>query len=210
MSLIKSSRLWRIIWQGRQIIIVIALFSLTLGLIFENLRSPSWKTVIPIVIVSKEEKNTPDFNYDHYYSLQASDILTDSLEEFLKTNSTKNIAKNDSKAQFRSSSWGFWESESWSIKKKAPQLVEVSFYTQSDKSAAILEKSLNNQVNNFLESFNQTGKPYFSLTNSTSSVEFQAPRWGLISILSILWGIIVGTIIVLEKENLRQKKENLS
>lgn len=209
MSLLRSSQLVKIIWNGRKIIIVIVLVSLALGLIFENFRSPSWKTIVPIVIASKEEQNTPDFNYDHYYSLQASDILTDSLEEFLKTNSTKNIAKSESKVQFRSSSWVFWESESWSVKKKAPQLVEVSFYTPSDKSAAALEKSLKNQVNSFLESFNQTGKPYFSLTNSTSSVEFQAPRWGLISILSILWGIIVGIIVVLEKENLRQRKEDL-
>jgi|GEM_PF-1990244 len=208
MDLIKSSRLWQIIWEGRKIILVITLISLALGLFLEKTRSPYWVATVPLVISPSGEQGSPDFNYEHYYSLQASDTLTDSLEEWLKTPPVREGAQADSKANFRSSSWGFWENNGWSVKKKAPQLVEVTFFTGSDRDAGLIEKSLKNKVNEFLTSFNQTGKPYFSLTNSSSSVEFQAPRWSVISLLSILWGILLGIIVVLERENLRTGRQS--
>lgn len=181
-----------------------------LGLVFENFRAPSWKTTIPLVISPSGEEENTDFSYDHYYSLQASDTLTDSLEEWLKTPGVRETTQGEAKTLFRSSSWRFWENNNWSVKKKAPQLIEVSFYTKSDKDAGVTEKSLKNKVNDFLASFNQTGKPYFSLTNSTSSVEFQAPRWSIIGLLSIIWGILIGIILVLERENLTQKEKKPS
>lgn len=207
MSLLKSSQLGQIIWKGQKIILIVTIISLVLGLAFENARSPYWVTTIPLVISPSGEQGSPDFNYEHYYSLQASDTLTDSLEEWLKAPSVRENAQAESKATFRSSSWKFWENNGWSIKKKAPQLVEVSFYTDSEKSSESLDKSVKNKVNDFLTSFNQTGKPYFSLTNSSSSVEFQAPRWSLITFLSILWGILIGIILVLERENVRPKEQ---
>jgi len=201
----KSSQLWQIIWEGRKIIVVIALISLALGLFLESTRSPYWVATVPLVISTSGEQGSPDFNYEHYYSLGASDTLTDSLEEWLKTPAVRESAQAESKANFHSSSWSFWEKNGWSVKKKAPQLVEVTIFTGSDREAGLIEKSLKNKVNEFLTSFNQTGKPYFSLTNSSSSVEFQAPRWSVICLLSILWGILIGIIIVLERENLRRR-----
>lgn len=205
MSLLKSSQLAKIIWEGRKLILIVAAISLLIGLVFEKVRSPYWVAAVPLVISTSGEQGNTDFNYEHYYSLEASDTLTDSLEEWLKTPSVREGTQAESKASFRSSGWGFWETDSWSVKKKAPQVIEVTFYTNSEKNAGQIDKSLKNKVNEFLTSFNQTGKPFFSLTNSSSSVEFQAPRWSLISILSILWGILIGIILVLEKENLRQR-----
>jgi LPS O-antigen subunit length determinant protein (WzzB/FepE family) len=207
MPLIKSSRLWEIIWEGRKIILAITLVSLALGLFFEKTRGSYWVTTVPLVISPSGEQGSPDFNYEHYYALQASDTLTDSLEEWLKTAPVRGGAQSDSKANFHSSSWSFWEKNGWSVKKKAPQLVEVTFFTGSDREAGLIEKSLKSKVNDFLTSFNQTGKPYFSLTNSSSSVEFQAPRWSIICLASVLWGILLGIIVVLEKENLRSREK---
>jgi len=208
MPLLKSSRLLKIIWEGRKIILVIALISLALGLFFESTRSPYWIATVPLVISPSGEQGSPDFNYEHYYALQASDTLTDSLEEWLKTVPVREGAQADSKASFHSSSWIFWEKNGWSVKKKAPQLVEVTFFTGSDREAGLIEKSLKSKVNDFLTSFNQTGKPYFGLTNSSSSVEFQAPRWSVISILSVIWGVLIGVIVVLERENLRSNRQS--
>jgi LPS O-antigen subunit length determinant protein (WzzB/FepE family) len=205
MPLLESSRLWKIIWEGRRIILVVAIISLVLGLAFENMRSSYWAVTVPLVISPSGEQGNSDFNYEHYYSLQASDTLTDSLEEWLKTSSVRESVQAESKANFHGTSWSFWENNGWSVKKKAPQLIEVTFFTNSDKNAGLIEKSLKNRINEFLTSFNQTGKPYFSLTNSTSSVEFQAPRWSVICLLSVIWGILLGIIIVLERENLRSR-----
>jgi len=207
MVLLKSSQLWRIIWNGRKIILIVSIISLALGLVFENFRTPSWKSTIPLVVSPSGERETADFNYDHYYSYEASDTLTDSLEEWLKTPSTRESAKSESKTPFRSSSWKIWENNNWSVKKKAPQLIEVSFYSKSSKEAEATEKSLKDKVDNFLTSFNQTGKPFFGLTNSTSSVEFQAPQWSIIGLLSLLWGILIGILLVLERENLKQREK---
>jgi len=207
MSLLKSSQLVRILWDGRRILLIITTISLVLGLVLENFRTHSWKTVLPLVISSSGESKSTDFNYDHYYSYEASDNLTDSLEEWLKAPSTLDSAKVEANSSFKSSSWRFWERNNWSVKKKAPQLIEVSYYTDTEEGAKLTEKSLKNRVNDFLTSFNQTGEPYFYLTNSSSNVEFQAPNWILTTILSLLWGILIGIILILEKENLKQGKE---
>jgi len=206
MPLLKSSQLANIIWKGKNVIFIVALVSLILGLAFEKARTPYWRTTVPLVISPEGENNPQEFNYDHYYYFEASDILTDSLEEWLKTPSTKETVQAETKASFRSSGWSFWENNNWSVKKKAPQVIEVSFWTNSSNNAGLTEKALKNKVQEFLSSFNQTGKPYFNLTNSTSELEFGATNWGTVSILSLLWGILIGIILVLEIENLRQKK----
>jgi len=207
MTLLKSSQLSEIIWSGWKIIAAVAIAALILGLIFEKARTPRWLVTAPLVVSLTGEQGNADFSYDHYYSFEASDSLTDSLEEWLKSPSVLDAVQSEAKTSFRSSSWSFWENNNWSVKKKAPQLVEVSFYTVSEKDAIITEKLLKNRVNDFLASFNQTGKPYFNLTNSSSGVEFQAPSWSLTSVLSLLWGILIGTILVLEKENLRRESQ---
>jgi len=207
MHLIKSSRLAQIIWEGRKIILIVALISLVLGLAFEKSRTSAWKATIPIVISTSGEKDTADFNYDHFYSLEASDTLTDSLEEWLKSPSVRQNVQNNAKSVFRSDDWKIWEHNNWKVSKKAPQVIEVSFYSISENGAKETEKNLVIKINEYLNSFNQSGKPYFNLTNSTSEVEFVAPNWTLVIILSLIWGIIIGVFIVLEKENLKIKEE---
>jgi capsular polysaccharide biosynthesis protein len=206
MSLLKSSKLAGIIWEGRKLIAIVAVIAVVLGVMFESYRTPSWKTTTPIIIAPTGEKETADFNYDHFYSLEATDTLTDSLEEWLKTPAVRQKAADASKIQFKSQDWRFWESNNWKISKKAPQLIEVSFNTSTENGAKELEKNLKLKVNEYLDSFNQSGKPYFNLTNSTSAVEFLAPAWSLVIILSLLWGTIIGVLIVLEKGNLARKE----
>jgi len=202
-----SSQFAKILWNGRKIIIIVAIISLALGMAFERTRNPRWLTTTPLVISPVGEQENTDFSYDHYYSFEASDSLTDSLEEWLKSPPVLEAAQSEAKTSFRSSSWSFWESSNWSVKKKAPQLIEISFYASSEKDAVATEKTLKNRVNEFLASFNRTGKPYFNLTNSSSRVEFQAPSWSLTIIFSLLWGILIGLILVLEKENTSRKNQ---
>lgn len=206
MTLLKSSQLWRIIWEGRKIIAITALIAVTLGIIFENYRTPSWKTTVPLIIAPVAEKESTDFNYDHFYSLEATDTLTDSLEEWLKNPAIRQQVTEKTKIQFRSKDWRFWENNNWKISKKAPQLIEATFTTQAENGARLIEANLKTKVGEYLSFFNQSGKPYFNLTNSTSAVEFVAPTWSLVIIFSILWGVIIGVLIVLERENLRQRE----
>lgn len=206
MSLLKSSQLGQIIWEGRKIIVIAAVLAVALGVVFESYRAPIWKATVPIVVAPTGEKESADFNYDHFYSLEATDTLTDSLEEWLKNPAVRLQVAEKTKTQFKSRDWRFWENDNWKISKKAPQLIEATFFTQTESSARLIEDNLKARAGEYLDSFNQSGKPYFNLTNSTSAVEFVAPVWSLVIILSILWGSVIGVLIVLEKENLRRKE----
>lgn len=201
-----SSQLWQIIWNGRKIIAVVAIIAIAIGVVFESYRTPSWKITVPLLIATSGEKETADFNYDHFYALEASDTLTDSLEEWLKNPAIRQEIATATKIQFKSQDWRFWETNKWKVSKKAPQLVEVSFNANTENGIKEIDKNLKTEVNNYLNSFNQSGEPHFNLTNSTSAVEFVAPAWGLVIILSLIWGIIIGVLLVLEKENLRKKE----
>jgi capsular polysaccharide biosynthesis protein len=206
MTLLKASGLAKIIWEGRKIILVVAIVAVATGIIFENYRTPSWKTTVPILIAPTGEKNTPDFNYDHFYALEASDTLTDSIEEWLKNAALRQVVAQSTKIKFKSKDWRFWETNNWKVSKKAPQLIEVSFNTATENSAKELDKHLKTKISAYLNSFNQSGEPYFNLTNSTSAVEFVAPAWSLVIIFSLIWGIVIGILLVLEKENLRKRE----
>jgi len=198
-----SPQLWQIIWNGKKLILGISVLAVVLALLFESNRNESWKTTATLSFSQKEAQETSDFNYDHYYSLEATDTLTDSIEEWLKSPSFKNGLKKEVKVNFKSAVWRFWENNNLKVSKKAPQIIEITFFTNSESNSKIILGTIIADSNGFLSSLNQIGRPYFYLTNSSSALELQVPRYLLISCLSFLWGVFIGIIIVLEKENLK-------
>lgn len=188
---------------------LVVIFCVILGLMFENMRTPGFGTVGALTISAEGSQKSNDFNYDHYYSLEAIDSLTDSLEEWLKNHSVLKDAHSLAKTDFKSADWRFWEKNSWKVRKKAPQLLEVSFHTKTESEAIQVEKTLKKQVESFLRKFNLTGEPHFSLTNPSFAVESKAPRYAFIIILSSIWGIILGGLLALERENLKLKRADL-
>jgi LPS O-antigen subunit length determinant protein (WzzB/FepE family) len=203
MALMGSPQLWQIIWNGKKLILGISVLAVVLALLFESNRNESWKTTATLSFSQKEAQETSDFNYDHYYSLEATDTLTDSIEEWLKSPSFKNGLKKEVKVNFKSAVWRFWENNNLKVSKKAPQIIEITFFTNSESNSKIILGTIIADSNGFLSSLNQIGRPYFYLTNSSSALELQVPRYLLISCLSFLWGVFIGIIIVLEKENLK-------
>lgn len=198
-----SPQLWQIIWNGKKLILGISVLAVVLALLFESNRNESWKTTATLSFSQKEAQETSDFNYDHYYSLEATDTLTDSIEEWLKSPSFKNGLKKEVKVNFKSAVWRFWENNNLKVSKKAPQIIEITFFTNSESNSKIILGTIIADSNGFLSSLNQIGRPYFYLTNSSSALELQVPRYLFISCLSFLWGVFIGIIIVLEKENLK-------
>lgn len=207
MSYLSTSDLVTLIWKGKRIVFAIMVVSLVLALTLEKIKGERWSTTLTLIVSPASEKTTADFNYDHYYSLEAIDTLTDSLEEWTKSQAVKNQVKSEAKAEFRSADWRFFEKNNWSARKKAPQMVEVLFVTSSKENALKIEKSLKNKVSSFLTSFNRMGDPRFDLTNSSSDVEFQAPSFLIVIPLSLLWGFIFGTILVLLLGKEEKRKE---
>jgi len=178
---------------------VVIIISVFLGLAIENYRSSVWLVNIPVSIAVKQEKETPDFNYDHYYSLEATDNLTDSLEEWLKNPAVLSDIQNQSKAVFRSADLRIWENKDLKVRKKAPQFIEITFYAKSEEAVKRVSESIKKQIDSYLDANNQSGKPYFYLTNSSSEVEWLVPRWTFISFICFLWGILLAILIILEK-----------
>ena len=206
-DMLTTEDLFRIFWRERRIIISIMLISLVVGIFFEKQRAPIWKVSLPLTIFTQEEKETTDFNYDHYYSFEATDTLTDSLEEWLKNPSLRAEVQRETKMDFKSADWIFWEKNNWQVRKKAPQMVEIVYFVKSEEAGRLLEKSLEEKVSGYLDSFNQSGKPYFVLTKSTSAVELLVPRWILIFVVSLIWGFFISLILVIEKENWRKNQK---
>lgn len=202
-----TDNLIKTILKGKNTILLVIVISLLFGIGFEKLRPLQWSMTLPLVISPSGEAPSGEFNYDHYYSLEAIDSMTDSLEEWLKTQGVRETVQAKTKSNFQSATWRWWETNNWSIRKKAPQLIEVGFTTGSEQDAKNLEKSLKEQVGNYLNSYNQSGNPYFNLTNSTSALEFATPHWGYIIFLCFIWGAILGIILVLELENLRKREK---
>lgn len=210
--LLTTEKLIEIIFRNKTTIIVVCIFAVVLGNLFENLKSPSWKSTIPLLVAAGEEKATSDFNYDHYYSFEATDSLTDSLEEWLKSPATRDVAKLDANVKFWSADWRFWEKNNWKVRKKAPQLVEVIYYTKTKDGAEKMKMILEKETIDYLNSLNRIGKPYFNLTNPTLALEFVAPNYLIVSLLSLAWGIILGALLAIERESLklrRRKKEKV-
>lgn len=205
--LLKNSDVLKIVWKDRLTVALVILFCIILGLIFENARTPGFSTMGALAISTEGEQKTTDFNYDHYYSMEAVDSLTDSLEEWLKNPAVLREARNSAKTNFRSVDWRFWERGNWKVRKKAPQLLEVSFYTETESEAKQVEKILQKQTEGFLQKFNLAGEPHFSLTNPSFAVESKAPRYAFIIILSSIWGIILGGLLALERENLKLERK---
>ena len=199
--MLTTEDLLRIFWRHKKLIAIFMLASLALGVFFEKQRVPIWEVSLPLTIFTQAEKETAEFNYDHYYAFEATDTLTDSLEEWLKSPAVRNEVKVETRANFKSADWIFWEKNNWKVRKKAPQIVEVVYYVKSEEAAKLIEKSLKDKVSGYLDSFNQSGKPYFILTKSTSAVELLVPRWALIFSVSLLWGFIISLILVIEREN---------
>jgi len=148
--MITTRKIWKVCWREKFIILVIVLLSLGLGLGFEKLKSPVWRTTVPVTVTPVGEDEAADFKYDHYYSAKAIDSITDSLEEWLKTQTTQSTIKKGSKASFRDQSWKWWEKERIKVRKKGPHIIEVIFYTPTSKQAQAVEKMVKKKSRNSL------------------------------------------------------------
>ncbi len=206
MSYLSTSNLFAIIWKKRAVVLFVVLISLVLGLAFEEMKGTSWNTTYTMVVSPDSEKDTANFNYDHYYSLEAIDTLTDSMEEWLKSPALTNQIKSETGANFRSSDWRFFDNSSIAVRKKAPQLIEISYSTKTEKEAKEIENVLGKKSQGYLSSFDKMDNPHFNLTNSSSDTKFIFPNWGFVIILSLLWGTVLGVILVLLLFNLKEQE----
>jgi capsular polysaccharide biosynthesis protein len=75
----------KIIKKRSKLILVVATITGSFAFLFSTIQPVKYETSLSLFINKNETQETDDFKYDGYYALQASEIIADSIEQWLKS-----------------------------------------------------------------------------------------------------------------------------
>lgn len=126
---------FKIFKKEKNIISSTILVLLVLVLIFSSLRGVFFENDMLLLISRNGTQNTPDYKYDGYYAVQASDVFADNVSQWLGSASVANEIYARAKAENEMKSLKDF-SKVFKADKLSSQYIKVR-YSSKDKETAI-------------------------------------------------------------------------
>jgi capsular polysaccharide biosynthesis protein len=73
----------KIIRKEFKLILIAAIITGSSALLFSTIQPVKYETSLSLFVNKDKTQETDDFKYDGYYALQASEIISDSIEQWL-------------------------------------------------------------------------------------------------------------------------------
>ena len=190
----------KIIGQNKKMIIAIAVLTGLFTFIFSAIQPLKYETSLSLLISKNKTQETSDFKYDGYYALQASEIMADSVEQWLK--SPEVVGAIYQKAQINPD---FRNIKSYTKKftprKMSSQYVEVKFNTSTKKEAEKISRAIVKVINGKAEALekNSGEEVSFSISGTNPVIAEDNPDIFLNLFIGFISGLALGIFTVFGK-----------
>jgi capsular polysaccharide biosynthesis protein len=191
----------KIIKKRSKLILVVATITGSFAFLFSTIQPVKYETSLSLFINKNETQETDDFKYDGYYALQASEIIADSIEQWLKSPEFVNAVYQKAQVDqdFRNiKSY----TKKFTAKKMSAQYVEVKFKSNNRQEAEKVSSAIAEAVNSKVKALGENSEREisFSIESGNPIIIESKPSAFLNSIIGLVSGLILGIFIVFGKE----------
>ncbi len=183
-----------LILQKKLLVAAIIVGALAATCAFTLTRNPSFLTSSTIGITTSEKQQTPDYQYDGYYAIQASELFSDTVTSWAESPDV--IVNVFDKAGIAAPTQNIKKlAKIFTANKLSAQNVEIRFTTDSEETAKKLVSGLQQAFDEKTKTINDAskGSTSFQLVFSDAVTKEAAQNLAL----NLLIGLVVGTIVAL-------------
>ncbi len=159
-------------------------------------KDPVYEIHFSYLVSLKEREGGEDYRYDGYYALQATDLFTATLAQWIKAPEV--VAGVREKAGYPVSNDSKEVVSSVKAVKTAPQLIEVTIVDDDRERAEKILKGLEDVVSTMIEAYNESdAELVFEMMRTNSWVGQKKLSATIISLLVFVFAVFLGINLVL-------------
>ncbi|MEA2097549.1 MAG: Wzz/FepE/Etk N-terminal domain-containing protein [Patescibacteria group bacterium] len=168
--------------------------------LFSTMKPVVYETSISLAINKNNTQNTDDFKYDGYYALQASEMLANTIVEWIKSPTVVNTIyqKAEVNQDFRNiKSY----TKKFTARKMSSQHVEVKFKTDTKENAEKISSAIVEIINNKTKTIEENSEKEiaFSVSGENPVIIKNESDTFLNLIIGFISGIVLCIFIVFGK-----------
>jgi capsular polysaccharide biosynthesis protein len=194
----------RIFKKEKNTISTAVLALLVLVLVFTGLKGVSYENDMLLLISRSGTQNTPDYKYDGYYAVQASDVFADNVSQWLASASVASEIYSRAKAESEMRSLKDF-SKAFKADKLSSQYVRVRYGTKDKETATNLAHAMTDVLQEKADMLAASSTEQISfkvIYSDPLSVESKNDPL-LNGVLAIAGGLFLGIFLALGKNYLQ-------
>jgi capsular polysaccharide biosynthesis protein len=195
----------KIINNKIKIIAAISIITAMSAYIFSFIQPAVYETSLSLLIGKEGTQETDDFKYDGYYALQTSEILADSIQQWMKSPETVDEIYKEAGVDREFESIKSY-SKKFTAKKMSPQYAEIKFKAserdEAEKISSAIVKVINNKTRKIQENSNE--EISFKVESGSPVILETRPNILINSIIGLISGSVLGLFFVFTKEYFKQ------
>ena len=187
----------KIIKKNSKLILIIGIIAGVSAFVFSAVQPIKYETSLSLSIIKDKTQVTDDFKYDGYYALQSSEIIADSIEQWLKSPEIVNAIYQKAEVE-----QDFQNIKSYTKKitahKMSPQFVEVKFKGNSREEVEKVSTAIAEVVNAKIKKLKEASEQEisFSINSGNPVIVENKPDAVLNLIIGLISGLFVGVFFV--------------
>jgi capsular polysaccharide biosynthesis protein len=183
--------------RNLKLIITISIITAVSAFVFSVAQPIKYETSLSLSVIKDKTQTTNDFKYDGYYALQTSEIIADSIEQWLKSPEVVNAIyqKSEVNQDFKNiKSY----TKKFTAKKMSSQYVEVKFKSNTIKEAEKISVATSEVINAKIEKLQETSDQEISFLISSGDpvIVENRPDAFLNLIIGLISGLALGVFWV--------------
>ena len=197
----------KIIKQNAKLVLIIAVLTALFSFVFSVIQPVKYETSLSLLISKNKTQQTDDFKYDGYYALQASEIIADSIQQWVK--SPEIVSAVYQKARIDSDFKNIkGYTKKFTAKKMSSQYVEVKFSAITKEDAEKISRAVVEVINNKVEALekNSEGEVAFFIESGEPIIIKNKPDLLFNLFIGFISGLVLGVFAVFGREYFSNKK----
>ena len=187
----------KIIKRDSKLIIIISIVTAVSAFAFSIAQPIKYETSLSLSIIKDSTQITDDFKYDGYYAFQSSEIIADSIEQWLKSPEVVNAIyqKAEIKQDFKNiKSY----TKKFTAQKMSPQYVEVKFKSETTEEAKKVSMAVVEIINAKIEKLKKNSEQEISFLISSEDpvIVKSSPDAFLNLIIGLISGLALGVFVI--------------
>ena len=191
----------KIIKKKSKLILAVVVITGLSAFLFSAVQPIKYEVSLSLFVDKNRTQETDDFKYDGYYALQAGEIITGSVVEWLKSPETVNAIYQKAGIEHNFKNLRSY-TKKFTAKKMFAQYVEVKFKTDSkedaEKISTAIAEAAKSKMKNLEEKSGQ--EVSFLIENEKPVIIESKPDAFLNLIIGLISGLFLGIFIVFGRE----------
>ena len=193
----------KIIRKNFKLILSMAIITGISAFLFSVIQPLKYEVSLSLFVNKDKTQETDDFKYDGYYALQAGEIITNSVVEWLKSPEIVNSIYQKAGVAYDFKNIKSY-TKKFTAKKMSAQYVEVKFKTNNEENAEKISSAVVEVIKSKVKNLGENSEQELSflVENEKPVIIESRPNAFLNLIIGLVSGFVLGIFIVFGKEYL--------